>query len=128
MFAFVMAENDLTIVIEPGVSLEPSFVTRHADSKRRLGSSPAEEPGKDKGLLEAGGPHEAIAASNLHQPSQAWNRGNQRHGRFPFPLQEHFFREGEEPRERQDSQGEIDQKEKPPGLGKDETFSRRELK
>lgn len=45
VFAFVMAENDLSIMIEPGVSLEPSFVTRDSNLKLRLRSPPPEEPG-----------------------------------------------------------------------------------
>ena len=42
-----MAEDDLSIVIEPGMGVEPSFLARNSDSKLRLGSSPSKEPGKD---------------------------------------------------------------------------------
>lgn len=62
----LMAENNLSIVIEPGVGLEPSFVTRHADSKRRWDASPAEEPEKDKGFFQAGGPHGVVSTGDLH--------------------------------------------------------------
>ena len=124
----LMTEDDLSIVIEPRMGVEPSFVTRNSDSNLRLGSSPREEPGKDKGFFEAGCCDGSVSASDLYQPSQMWNRGNQPQGRLAFSLEEHFLREGEEPCERQDSQGEFNKEEESPGLNKDGSFARRKLK
>ncbi len=123
-----MTEDDLSIVIEPRMGVEPSFVTRNSDSNLRLGSPPPEEPGKDKGFFEASCCDGGVSASDLHQPSQAWNRGNQPQRSLALPVQEHFLREGEEPFERQDSQGEFNKEEESPGLNKDGSFARRKLK
>ena len=124
----LITEDDLSIIIEPRMGLQPSIVTRNSDSNLRLGSSPREEPGKDHGFFEAGCCDGSVSASDLYQPSQAWNRRNQPQGRLAFLLQEHFPREGEEPCERQDSQGEFNKEEESPGLNKDGSFARRKLK
>jgi hypothetical protein len=124
----LMTEDDLSIVIEPRMGLQPSIVTRNSDSNLCLGSSPREEPGKDQGFFEAGCSDGGVSASDLHQPSQAWDRGNQPQSRFAFSLEEHFFREAEETRKGQDPQGEFNKEEEPPGLNKDGSFARRKLK
>ena len=118
-----MTEDDLPVVIQPGVSLEAPYVTRNSDSKFCLGSPPSEEPGEDKGFFEAGGPHGGVSASDLDQPGQACSRGKQCQDRLTHPLSEHFAREGEETRERQDSQGEFNKEKESPGLNKDETLT-----
>jgi hypothetical protein len=110
------------------MGLEPSIVTGNSDSNLRLGSSPREEPGKDQGFFEAGCCAGGVSASDLYQPSQAWNRGNQPQGRLVVLLQEQFLREAEEARERQNSQGEFNKEEESPGLNKDGSFARRKLK
>lgn len=125
---FLMAQNDLSVVSEPGMSLESSFVTRNSDSNFRLDSPPPEEPGEDQGFFEASCCDGGVSASDLHQPSQTWDRGNQPQGGLPLRVQEHFLREAEEPCERQDSQGGFNKEKESPGLNKDGSFARRKLK
>jgi hypothetical protein len=69
--AFVMAEDHVSVTLEPGMGCKLSVVTRDADSKLRGNSSPAEEPGQDKSGLEAGGSYGSVSPSDLYQPSQA---------------------------------------------------------
>lgn len=89
----LMTEDDLSIVIEPRMGVQPSIVTRNSDSNLRFGSPPPEEPGKDQGFFQAGCCDGGVSAGDLYQPSQMWNRGNQPQGRLAFSLEEHFLRE-----------------------------------
>lgn len=120
--------DHLSILFEPGMGFEASTCSSDSDPKRRGNPSSAEEPGKDQGLLQAGGFDGRVSARHLHEPYQVGDPSRTRGTGFLAGLQRQLLTNIEEPVQRQQAQREVSDDEKPPGLTEDQTITEGDLK